>query len=208
MSINLHLISACSIAAPILVGALYFKSLSFTLRILFAYVAVTGPLELVTGVMSAYQLNNLYLFHAHIFLEFLAIAAIFFFSYDSVLWRRIVIIFSIGFLGFAILDYFFFDAWDPFRTNERYAEGLMIIVMCAGYYISLLRRPVHRYLERQPMFWLVSGWLIYFSGTLYLFLFSKELLAMNSFHFWQIHAILNIGLNIIYVISFVKGRKL
>jgi len=208
MSINLHLISACSIVAPIVIGATYIKSLSFAMRILFVYVIITGLFELTTSVMSAYQINNLVLFHAHFFIEFLAISSIFFFSYDSVFWRGVVGVFLISFVIFALLDQYYFDALDPFKANERYAEGLMVVVLCAGYYISLLRRPIHRYLERQPMFWLTSGWLIYFAGTLYLFLFSKELLAMNSFHFWQIHAILNIGLNIIYVISFVKGRKL
>ena len=208
MSINLHLISACSIIAPIFVGAIYFKSLSFALRILFVYVAITGPLELAASVMSAYGINNLFLFNAHIFIEFFAISAIFFFSYDSVFWRGIVGVFLVSFLGFSLLSHLLFHAWDPFYANERYAEGLMIIILCVGYYISLLRRPIHRYLERQPMFWLASGWLIYFAGTLYLFLFSKELLDLDSFQFWQIHAILNIGLNIIYVVSFVKGRRL
>lgn len=208
MSIHLHLISACSIVAPILIGAIYFKSLSFALRILFVYVIITGLFELATSIMSTYHINNLFLFHAHFFIEFLAISAIFFFSYDSVFWRGVVGVFLVFFVIFSLLDQFYFDAWDPFKANERYAEGLMVIILCVGYYISLLRRPIHRYLERQPMFWLASGWIIYFAGTLYLFLFSKELLAMNRFHFWQIHAILNIGLNIIYVISFVKGRRL
>ncbi len=208
MSITLHLISACSIMAPILIGAIYFKSLSFALRILFLYVVITGLFELVASLMSVYQINNLFLFNTHFFIEFLAISAIFFFSYDSVFWRGVVVVFLISFLLFVLLENFYFEARDPFQANERYAEGLMVIILCAGYYISLLRRPIHRYLEKQPMFWLASGWLIYFAGTLYLFLFSKELLAMNSFHFWQIHAILNIGLNVIYVISFVKGRRL
>lgn len=208
MSINLHLISACSIVAPILIGAFYFKSLPFALRILFIYVAITGPLELVASVMSAYEMNNLFLFNAHIYIEFFAILAIFFFSYDSVFWRGVVGVFLVSFLGFSVLSRLFFDACDPFNANERYAEGLMVIVLCAGYYISLLRRLIHRYLEQQPMFWLASGWLIYFAGTLYLFLFSKELLELDSFQFFQIHAILNIGLNVIYVISFVKGRRL
>ncbi|MCR9171793.1 MAG: hypothetical protein NXI10_04835 [bacterium] len=182
--------------------------MSFALRILFVYVAVTGIFELITGIMFAYGVNNMVLFHTYFYIEFLAISAIFFFSYDSVFWRGIVGVFLVSFLAFSLIDYFYFDAWDPFKANERYAEGLMVIIMCAGYYISLLRRPIHRYLERQPMFWLTSGWLIYFAGTLYLFLFSKELLEMDSFHFWQIHAILNIGLNVIYVVSFVMGRRL
>lgn len=204
----LHLISAYSILAPIFIGALYFKSLSFALRILFAFIVITGIFELITGIMYVYEVNNMILFHAYFFIEFFAISAIFFFSYDSVFWRGVVFVFLGSFLVFTVLDYFFFDAWDPFRANERYVVGLMIIVLCAGYYISLLRRPIHRYLEKQPMFWLTSGWIIYFAGTLYLFLFSKELLEMNRFHFWQIHAVLNIGLNAIYVISFVKGRQL
>jgi len=208
MSFNLHLISACSIIAPILVGAIYFKSLSFALRILFVFALITGLMELSASIMSAKNMNNLVFFHAHVYIEFIAITAIFFFSYDSVFWRGVALFFLGTFLVFSIFNAFYFEKIDLFNSNQRYAEGLMVITMVMGYYISLLRRPIHRYLEKQPMFWLVSGWLIYFAGTLYLFVFSKELLAMDSFHFWEIHALLNIGLNIIYVVAFLKERKL
>lgn len=208
MSINLHLISACSIVAPIIIGAIYFKSLSFAIRILFLFVAITGVFELITTVMSLNQMNNLLFFHTYVYIEFLAVVAIFFFSYDSVFWRGMALFFLGSFLLFSLVNNVFFEAVDLFNSNQRYAEGIIVLLMCAGYYISLLRRPIHRYLERQPMFWLASGWLIYFAGTLYLFLFSQELLAMNAHQWWAIHAILNIGLNMIYVISFLKARKL
>lgn len=178
------------------------------MRILFAFALVTGFMELTSGIMSARNMNNLVFFHAHVYIEFIAITAIFFFSYDSVFWRVVSLTFLGVFLVFSIFNSFYLEKTDLFNSNQRYAEGLLIIIMCIGYYISLLKRPIHRYLEQQPMFWLASGWLIYFAGTLYLFLFSKELLAVDSFHFWEIHAILNIGLNVIYVIGFLKERKL
>ena len=208
MSINLHLISACSIIAPILIGAIYFKSLSFALRILLVFVVITGAFELLTAILSINGINNLLFFHAYVYFEFIAVASIFFFTYDSVFWRSVSVLFVVVFILFSLINSLFLEPIDMFNSYQRYAEGLLVIIMCAGYYISLLRRPIHRYLEKQPMFWLTSGWLIYFAGTLYLFLFSKELLAMNSYHFWQIHAILNIGLNIIYTVSFVKERRL
>jgi len=208
MSLNLHVISAFSIIAPILVGAICFRSLSFTIRLLFVFVLVTGVMEFTSGWMMAHKINNLALFHLHVYVEFTAITALFFLTYDSVLWRGIALSFFGLFLSYSLVNTLFYEDLYRFNSNQRYVEGLMIIVMCVGYFISLLRRPIHRYLEKQPMFWLTSGFLIYFAGTLYLFLFSRELLAINDYQYWEIHAVLNIGLNIIYVVAFLKERKL
>lgn len=208
MSLNLHVISAFSIIAPILVGAICFRSLSTTIRVLFVFVLLTGALELTSGWMMAHKINNLALFHLHVYVEFTAITALFFLTYDSVLWRGIALSFFGIFMTYSLVNLVFYEDWSRFNSNQRYVEGLMIIVMCVGYFISLLRRPIHRYLEKQPMFWLTSGFLIYFAGTLYLFLFSKELLAINDYQYWEIHAVLNTGLNVIYVVAFLKERKL
>ncbi len=208
MSINLHLISACSIIAPIIVGAIYVRSLSFALKILFVFVVIAGALELTTSILSFHKVNNLIFFHVFVYIEFSVIALIFFFSYDSVFWRAVSLLFLVAFLLFSVINNIWYETFDDFNRNQRYAEGMLVIIMSGGYYISLLRRPIHRYLERQPMFWLASGWLIYFAGTLYLFLFSKELLSMETQEWWTLHAILNISLNLIYLISFLKGRRI
>lgn len=207
MSISIHLVSACSIIAPIIIGAIYVKSLPFALKILFVFLLIMGGLELISTILSFNQVSNLAFFHAFAYIEFTAIAFIFFFSYDSVFWRGVSMIFLAGFLVFSVVNNIYYEPVDGFNTNQRYVEGMLAIILCAGYYISLLRRPVHRYLERQPMFWLASGWLIYFAGTLYLFLFSKELLAMDTYQWWTIHAVLNIGLNLVFLFSFLKGRN-
>lgn len=207
MSISLHILSACSILAPIAIGAIYLKSLSFVLRILLAFVILMGVMELTAGLLNLNKINNLFVFHIYTYVEFAAILLIFFFSYDSVFWRTISIIFLIGFLIFSVINNLLFESFSDFNTNQRYLEGILVILLTTGYYMSLLKHPIHRYLERQPLFWLASGWLIYFAGTLYLFLFSKELLDTADISWWNIHAILNIGLNMIFVVSFLKGRR-
>lgn len=208
MSLSLNVISAWSILVPIAIGMLYVRSYSFTIRLLFIFVCITGLLELVSGVMMSFGVNNLILFHLHVYLEFIFISVIFYLTYDSFFWRAVSLSFLAIFLVYSFINITFYEGLQLFNSNQRYIEGLMIIFMCAGYFISLMRRPIHRYLEKQPMFWLTSGFLIYFSGTLYLFLFSKELMAINDFQYWEIHAVLNIGLNTIYVVAFLKERKL
>lgn len=208
MSFDINLISAWSILAPIIVGAIGYRAFSFNIRFLFLFICLTGVLELISGILMHYQMNNLLLFHIHVYLEFIFITLIFFFVYDSVLWRAVSLIFLGIFLVYSIINNVFYEGLEIFNSRQRYVEGLMLIVMCAGYFISLMRRPIHRYLEKQPMFWLVSGWLIYFAGTLYLFLFSNELMAEEKFQFWEVHSVLNIGLNTIYVVAFLKERKL
>ena len=208
MSLDLNLISAYSIIAPILIGAIYLRSYSLVIRLLFFFVCLTGVLELASGIFMAYGINNLVFFHVHVYLEFTFIALIFFLTFDSITWRAITLGCAAIFYVYSAFNAIFYEAVDLFNSNQRYVEGLMILFFCTGYFISLMRRPVHRYLEKQPMFWLTSGFLIYFAGTLYLFLVSKELMAINKLQYWTIHSVLNIGLNAIYVLAFLKERKL
>lgn len=196
------------IIAPLIVGAIFFRSFSLTIKLLYAFVFATATLELISGLMMLNHQNNLALFHAHVYIEFVIITLMFFLTYDSIWWRGVSILFLIFFLTYSAINACFYEGMDIFNSNQRYVEGLLILTMCVGYYITLMRRPVHRYLEQQPMFWLTSGFLIYFAGTLYLFLFMKELMAIDNFDYWEIHSILNIGLNVIFVVAFMKERKL
>jgi hypothetical protein len=59
-------------------------------------------------------------------------------------------------------------------------------------------------LEHEPMFWVSTGLLLYFSGNVLIFLSSNAVLHLSleiSRNVWAVHALLYTFLNIFYVVA-------
>lgn len=77
------------------------------------------------------------------------------------------------------------------------------IVLSIGYFIHLLRTPTAFFLERQPMFWISSGLLVYFAGNFLLWL-GLNFLTFDAVFFKSVYRIsgaVTILLNFIFVIA-------
>ena len=65
-------------------------------------------------------------------------------------------------------------------------------------------------LERKPMFWVSAGLLLYFSGSMLIFLSSNAILHLSvemSRRLWAIHALLYTFLNAFYVVALSIAPK-
>lgn len=90
---------------------------------------------------------------------------------------------------------------------ERGVEGILMLLLCILFFGRLLLKLDVPNLLAYPYFWFATGLMIYFSGTLFLFLYASKYLAMGDITYWLIHSLLNILLNIIFAITIWKGKK-
>ena len=99
--------------------------------------------------------------------------------------------------------------FETFNTYARPIGNILFIFFAISYYYKLLKDLKVRYLERNPMFWINTGILIYFSGSLFLFIFSNYILKNVQLNilFWAIHAGLNIFIHIFYAIGLWLSRE-
>ena len=90
-----------------------------------------------------------------------------------------------------------------FSPVQHFVESVAVLV--GLYFRSKMARPVSLApLEREPMFWVSAGLLLYFSGSILIFLSSNALLHLSletSRTVWAIHALLFIFLNCFYVVA-------
>ncbi|MBD3637666.1 MAG: hypothetical protein HUJ25_09955 [Crocinitomicaceae bacterium] len=94
-----------------------------------------------------------------------------------------------------------------FNGIERAIEGIIILVFCLGYYIKELTDIEEEDILKSWQFWMFTGFLTYFSGTLFLFLYGIKYMDEESFFSnWLIHTFLNLILNLLLAISLWKGR--
>ncbi|MFT6923759.1 MAG: hypothetical protein ACJA1C_002779 [Crocinitomicaceae bacterium] len=200
-------LSAFSILAPLIVGFVHFQKLSLNMKILYILIVITFVMEAAALILRLQGIRNLFIFHSYVYVEITVVMMIYYRLFDTFRWKLVAVILYVVFIVFSILNVEYVEGLDVFNSNQRYVEGLIIILLCVTYFVQLMRRAEHRHLHSLPSFWLNSGFLIYFSGTLFLFMLGRDLIQRDIGIFWEIHALLNILLNTVYVIALLKAKK-
>lgn len=207
MTFDLDFVSALSILAPTIVGTVFYSRLIPVIRILYVFVIITLALDILAGILFAYGINNMFLFHLYSFIEFSVIALIYYRLSPTALWRKLIIRFFIIFQTFSIVSLLFFENVTKFNAIQHYAEMLLLSLVFIAYMIRLHATLPEKTLIRSPFFILTASWLIYFSGTFCLFIYGDELLSDEKNNYWLIHDVFNIFLNVSYTFVLWLGRK-
>ncbi|WP_298513680.1 hypothetical protein [uncultured Kordia sp.] len=91
-----------------------------------------------------------------------------------------------------------------FNSNATTVLGILVISLSLSYFYALLKEVKYTLLERNPMFWLNAGFLIYFSSNLLLFFINNSMFTKAdevSYLVWGLHAIVNFILVIFFTIA-------
>ncbi len=201
---DIQLISTISILLPAIVGVVFFKSLWRPCKILFYFVCITVLLETVGRIMWHYGMNNLFLFHIYSFVEFGAISLIYYLITANKNQKRFIVIFLFVFQGFSVINLMFEDL-SGFNSFQRQIEALIVLYYLISFLFETSKND--RYNLNNPYLILTFGYVIYFVGTLYLFMYGKRLTEAYG-SYWLIHSSINIFLNIVYsIVFFIKPRE-
>ncbi|MFT5777351.1 MAG: hypothetical protein ACI837_000283 [Crocinitomicaceae bacterium] len=199
-------ISALSILLPALVAGITFYWQTKTLRKLSVFVFATLILEISAAILSSYHTNNMWIFHLYTLLEVVFIAWI----YNDLSNNRntkIVNVLLVVFIMFSAVNIICIESLKEFNSYQRFIGGVTIIIYALIYFVQLFKEAKIERLERHAYFWLNSAFLIYFAGTLFLFILTENILADDSHNYWNLHAILNISLNLGYTATLWMGVK-
>lgn len=197
-------ISVFSGLLPATVAIINRKYATSIQKILFLLVSITLLVEIVAYVFAGlFSINNMLIFHIYTFVELLLLGLIYQKELKSTIrpnfFRSLIMLFFI----FAVFNSLFIETIFQFNAKARAVSSLLIIFFALSYFYQLLKEVKIKKLEREPMFWLSIGLLIYFSSSFFIFIFSNYIApsVKLSFTFWGIHALLNISLMIFYTIA-------
>jgi hypothetical protein len=119
-------------------------------------------------------------------------------------------ILSIGCVSFGVIDFLFLQTPVIFNSYTSYICGILMILLALRFLYNLMdRMPVER-IQALPLFWVAFSALIYFGGTLFLFLFNNYLIAhLPKSHqgIWILHNLLNITKNIFLFVALWVNYK-
>jgi hypothetical protein len=201
-------VASAIVIVPFTVGLIRIRSLSLkekTLLLLSFFALITESIALY---LRSLHTNNLIYYHIYTTTEFCLLSIYFFLLISARIPRSMILAILLPFL---ILAYFDtpsvkLNTIDNLTTTF---EGIAVIIYCIGYFYSLMLNPVFDRLLNAPSFWFVTSFLIYFSGTLFLFIFDtymKQIPPATAHLLWGINSGLVILFNILFAVGFWKTK--
>lgn len=143
--------------------------------------------------------SNLFLLHFYTIFDFTMITLIFqpFLSNRFSKW-------AIGiFAMLALINSVFIEQLNTFNVVARSIAAFVIMCYVLRYFWVTLQEMNVRYLERQPIFWISCGAILYYAAGFFIFIFSNDLLPHDDlwWTYWGVHAIFTIILYSFYSIA-------
>ncbi|MDZ4756526.1 MAG: hypothetical protein SGJ10_00120 [Bacteroidota bacterium] len=155
--------------------------------------------------------NNMPLLHIFTIIEFFLFATIYYIYFSNhQLAKRMIAISSFLFLLSAVLDATYFNGFWRSNTISHSVESIILVMFSLLYFFSFFKEISEEEVWKKSMFWLSSGVVIYFSINIFLFMLANYLLKKNYNlvdQGYNMHAFINIFVNIIFAISFICLRK-
>ena len=196
----LGIISSLSGLVPLIIGLVYFRHIRLEMKILVIFFFLTCLMEAIL-VYQAYNAKyNLWLIHYFTPLEYGIFALTFSYWQDKNRVRKLLWASIPGFILYFGCVEAFFDSPGSFDSYAASLEGLILIGISTYTMINLKTEDIYQPI-RDPRFWICSAVLIYFSGNLMLFAWSKVIMV------WWIHNLLNIISNLIFAGGFLCLRR-
>lgn len=204
------IISTYSILPPLVVGLIFYKKLNTNLKLLNIFLWFCLAIELGSHMLIAYKTSNLFLSHIYVPVEFIFISWIYQRSlnhYFTVQWLRTI---CAAFVAFCIFNILFIQSIWELNNYPRALESLIMIIYSLFYFYKIFQEAKIKYLEKEYLFWLSVGVLVYFSGSLFIFIFSNFMIGEEKiyrYYIWEIHGALNILLHITFTIAIWIFKK-
>jgi hypothetical protein len=191
----LEWVSQLSILVPMVVVWRRKALLAPPVRVLswYVYLSLASSLALNIG-RFLYHANNP-VQHLYTLLKTLLFGWLYYVALHRISQRRLVAWLTVGFAGFALLDATYLEGLNRFNSYGRAVQSLLLIGFGLLYFEQVLRELRSARLERDPLFLVSAGLILYSAGTGMLFVLTNSYTGDLS--------LLTIGFNIVFVLNIV-----
>ncbi|MDQ1087639.1 MULTISPECIES: hypothetical protein [unclassified Siphonobacter] len=201
-------ISIAFVLLPFIVGLLRFHYLKEDYKLLLGYLTASVLVETwgeITFFMNSK--GNMIGYNIYTILEVTLLGLLYVKFIKTKLFKRIVLISIVAFDLLATVRCLI----DPHAYDDlswSLSNALLITYVLLFFY-DLLKQPEIAVLTKYPMFWISAGILIFFSGTIFVFLFGKYIIAdMDTMgDLWDMIKWLNIFYNILLTIGLAQKKS-
>lgn len=160
--------------------------------------------------MAFTRVNNLFLQDIYNPIEFV-LFTLFYKSFFDSLHKTIIHYILIGtFICIALFDSFFLNDFFTINNFSDSIEAIIFILYSLTAFFFIMKNLIYDNILNTSFFWINTAILIYFSGNLFLFLFSNYLQQNELEQYitvYNIHSITNIIYYILISIGFWKSAR-
>lgn len=187
------------------IGAVRYRRLDAIQRYLAVLSFCALAIEIIARSLMYLKRSNLFLAPIDTVLEFSLLMLMYRLALRPSVASRFVPVLLVGFVLGSALSYSLQLNTVEFNPVQRFIESICVLTFVLLFFRrEILRKKVTVALERLPIFWASAGLLLYFSGSILIFLSSNAVLHYSqamSVSVWAIHALLYTFLNIFYAIA-------
>ncbi|MCR8561475.1 hypothetical protein KXD93_27725 [Mucilaginibacter sp. BJC16-A38] len=209
MSLFYTYISVVSGVLPVFAALYNYRHLNNVLKIAALYFLISTMFDWGEEIASNYHVtNNFPAIHAIIIISLLFYTIIYYKAFSSLLLKRMVFILSsLGFLVL-IVSTIFFEGFMDYPSISNTVLSMVAIVFSLVYFYQLLTRQEFVHIEKQGLFWINAGVLLYFATNVFLFMLFAQILKDHKEDFYMIHTVTNIIANILFTVGLLcKPQK-
>ncbi|WP_420387576.1 hypothetical protein [Roseivirga sp.] len=182
---------------PFLIGLLRLKQHSEIQRILWYLVGASVLTEAIGLYIAEYVVppNNLAVYNVYAVIQFIFVTRIYYKALQGDVIRKGLDLITILFTLFAVINLIWIQSINSFNTNIIVSSFFFYVALAIVFFYQKLSTAKDVALERNPMFWLNSGMLIYNSGAFLLFVFVNHVITASDdvvMASWRLNAVLSI----------------
>lgn len=206
------LFSSFLILLPTLLGIILFKKLQQHFQVLTIYLLIFSLVETISYILASKGIYTLFLMHVFLPLELALLSWVFKVYMENKIFHRFILFGIIGFTVLSILNTVFLQPLDTFASNTRYLESMLIILLSLTYFYQIFTELKVEKLWEEGMFWFSTGLLIYYAGTMILYLSSNYLMKsvdmkLFAFFFHLVQSICHFLMYSLFTLAIWKGQK-
>lgn len=196
-------ISMYAVIVPATIGFVLFSGLGKKQKVIFLLVLLSVFTELGAYIVRKHSSLQNIVYYGFTIGEFLLLGMVFSQAIIPFLSKTFFRLITLFFLCFVAIDMIWLSGINQFNNYSTAIEGLLLIFFSIVFFYKTLKELKIRDLEKEPLFWISTGVLLYFSGSLFIFLFTNYVNSSNTalLIIWGIHAIFRILLNLFYSIT-------
>lgn len=140
--------------------------------------------------------SNFYiLFSVFTIVEYTFFCYFFYLVLPKTSFRQFIPLIWLGFVLFAIIDFFFINDMHSFDSFTSGIESLIIIILCIYYFFQQIKDSNTLLIYSTFNFWVIISFLIYSSGTFLLYVVTDSL--KEDEHFLRLYFVINIAFNVL-----------
>ncbi|OJW60485.1 MAG: hypothetical protein BGO55_28390 [Sphingobacteriales bacterium 50-39] len=177
------------------------------LQVIFAYCLFSFAMEFLAPLLkNVFHVNGFYLYSAFTIIEYFLLTIFLYRSIKDPRLRYVPIIGSLAFLGMVVAS-FVHNRSSNFDSPSASGENVLIIIYSIIFLYGQIKDPSILFVYYTKKFWVVIAFFIYFSATLFLFLYASNFSTQEHKNYWYINNIFDIIKNIFFCIAFSMKKN-